>query len=211
MDSIPLLKRCNKCGAEKPLIDFYTRKDSPDGRRKECKACFLVAQNNHYYNRPDRNQVLERMRDYSNNRYQNNTERREYQAKWLKEQRRNNPRVREMHLKWARAYKKHRRQNDRAYFLRERVRRHELAHRRRAAMRGSSGRYTPEQWYKLCAYYGHICLCCGEAKPLTPDHIVPLACGGSNAIENIQPLCLDCNRRKTNKTIDYRPKRYELG
>lgn len=204
MSSIPC-KCCNKCGEAKPLTDFYTRKKSPDGYRKECKTCFLTARKNHYYNRPDRNQVLERMREYSNGRYHNSPERREYQAKWLKDQRRNNPRVREMHLKWARAHKKQRRQSDRAYFLRERIRRHELAHRRRAIMRGSGGKYTPEQWRDLCAKYNHVCLCCGKAARLTPDHVVPIAKGGSNDISNIQPLCLPCNLRKATKTTDYRP------
>jgi 5-methylcytosine-specific restriction endonuclease McrA len=38
-------------------------------------------------------------------------------------------------------------------------------------------------------------LCCGEAKPLTVDHVVPVSKGGSNDISNIQPLCLECNDR----------------
>lgn len=196
-------KICNRCGTEKPLTDFYTRNNSLDGHRKECKACFLAARKEHYYNRPDRSHVLDRMREYSNTRYQNDPERRKYQAKWLKEQRQNNPRIREMHLKWARAYKKRRRQNDRVYFLRERIRRHAQAHRRRAIMR-ASGTYTPEQWGTLCARYDHRCLCCNEHRPLTIDHVVPLSQGGSNTIENLQPLCLKCNLRKGIRSIDYR-------
>lgn len=34
-----LTKRCRKCGEEKPVTEFYTRKSSKDGYRNECKAC----------------------------------------------------------------------------------------------------------------------------------------------------------------------------
>lgn len=61
---------------------------------------------------------------------------------------------------------------------------------------------------------GSICLCCrikeNELKnvyknskywKLTEDYIIPLTKGGSDDIENIQPLCLHCNLVKSNKII----------
>lgn len=77
---------------------------------------------------------------------------------------------------------------------------------RKARKRGADGSYTRTEWRELCAKYDNRCVCCGEKKPLTADHVIPVtAQGTSNYISNIQPLCDICNKRKMQKTIDYRP------
>ena len=40
------------------------------------------------------------------------------------------------------------------------------------------------------------CVKCGSKKNLEIDHVVPLARGGSNRLENLQLLCQRCNRMK---------------
>ncbi len=78
---------------------------------------------------------------------------------------------------------------------------------RRARKRNVQGTYTVAQWRSLKVYYNYTCLCCGKQEPeikLTVDHVIPLILGGSNSIENLQPLCLSCNSSKQAKTIDYR-------
>ncbi len=75
---------------------------------------------------------------------------------------------------------------------------------RRARERNAEGRYTASEFTALCEKYENKCLKCGEEKKLTADHVVPLIAGGSNGIDNIQPLCKSCNSSKGTKTIDYR-------
>jgi len=70
----------------------------------------------------------------------------------------------------------------------------------------AEGTYSPQQWSDLKKKFGYMCLCCKQVEPfitLTADHIIPLSVGGSNSIDNIQPLCASCNSRKYNKIINF--------
>lgn len=44
---------------------------------------------------------------------------------------------------------------------------------------------------------GHKCLECGSLEDLQFDHIIPVALGGATSAENLQILCGDCNRSKS--------------
>ena len=69
-------------------------------------------------------------------------------------------------------------------------------HKRRAAMALTVCDLTAEQWQNIKAKQDHRCGICGEAKPLTRDHILPLKRGGQHTASNIQALCRSCNSRK---------------
>ena len=82
----------------------------------------------------------------------------------------------------------------------------EYAKIRKAQKQASETHYTLEQWSSLVAEYGRQCLCCLKSSiKLTADHVIPLSRGGSDGIENIQPLCGRCNPSKGTRIIDYRP------
>lgn len=69
-----------------------------------------------------------------------------------------------------------------------------------------TGTHTYGEWELLKKQYNYTCPCCKKAGPeikLTEDHIIPLSRGGSDLIENIQPLCLSCNSKKHSTTIKY--------
>jgi hypothetical protein len=45
---------------------------------------------------------------------------------------------------------------------------------------------------------GGKCQCCGGSENLEYDHITPYSCGGLSDASNIQLLCQQCNRSKSN-------------
>ena len=86
-------------------------------------------------------------------------------------------------------------------------------HERKMRRINASGLHTSEEWEKLKKFYGSICLRCKRPeriRKLTEDHVVLLTRGGSDSIDNIQPLCQHCNSWKHTKIIDFRPSNQDL-
>ena len=67
--------------------------------------------------------------------------------------------------------------------------------------------HTQEEWTALLSALGGRCLVCGAESDICKDHINPLYLGGSDGIDNLQPLCRSCNSKKCGpgREIDYRP------
>lgn len=80
-----------------------------------------------------------------------------------------------------------------------------LTSRLKKQRRRAAGTLTAADWQAVLDLYGSACLACGSDDPPTIDHVIPISQGGSNTVDNVQPLCNSCNGRKRAKTIDYRP------
>lgn len=178
------MKRCVTCGETKQLKDFYQAKDTRDGLTYSCKEC-RKAKSRAYYARNTERVIKASKAYYDNNPQTCTSQRREYY-------RRNAAIIKQRVKEWTEANREQTRLNKKI----------SSANRRDKNLAGS---ITKQQWIDLCAKYGNCCLCCGSSDSvLTIDHIVPVSAGGSSDISNIQPLCLSCNDRKAQRTIDYR-------
>ena len=71
-----------------------------------------------------------------------------------------------------------------------------LKARRYAREKGAMGSHTLEEWNNLKIEFDNRCAFCRKKKLLTKDHIIPLSEGGTDYIDNIQPLCRNCNSKK---------------
>lgn len=212
-------KTCLCCLDSLPLYAFQKNQTAADGLQAWCGGCRKVhaddpvrKQQKIAYDQHRRAEKGDDLRAQSRERYRTDPEYRErIRSDYMR--RKNTPehreRERQRHYKrWA----------DPAFRQRSidrlRTRRHtDPEYRRkvwhwrqvrRARIQTQGVPFTEVQWVALCERYNHCCLACGERKPLTVDHVVPISRGGSSDISNVQPLCLDCNRRKNARTVDYR-------
>lgn len=208
---VPAGKVCTQCHQWKSIEEYHAKKGSIDDHRSACKPCTNAANKA----RADLNRDWERERQrvyYKQNREAIRAKRdlykdrmREMVRQWHK---RNREKMRLYQKEYIVRNPEKARRIRRNYYLAHRDQAMARYHRRRARKQAAPGRFTAAEWRALKAHYEHTCLRCGRREPevkLTPDHVVPLSMGGSNSIENIQPLCRPCNCGKGARMIDYRP------
>ena len=58
------------------------------------------------------------------------------------------------------------------------------------------GRQTYRMTALVLSTYGTSCHLCGTDGADSPDHLVPRSKGGSNALANLRPAHLGCNRAR---------------
>lgn len=178
-------KVCSRC-KQWAFFDNWPRdKSHDDGLRSECRKCFTIAQRARYLKYQERNLAHAVAYKAANKEKVKAAQAATYQKH------------REKRYAYARRYKD---------LYPEKIRRWVKAgdHRRRVLKKNAVGEFSNSEWLELCQKYDNRCLRCGEQSVLTVDHVVPLSKGGTNYIDNIQPLCLSCNSSKGTSETDYR-------
>jgi uncharacterized protein YdaU (DUF1376 family) len=70
------------------------------------------------------------------------------------------------------------------------------------------GKHTDIEWVFLRTACENKCVRCRMTGSLVKDHIKPIYQGGSDGIDNIQPLCVSCNSGKGPDNTDHRPENW---
>lgn len=214
-------KRCSKCKKMKPLEEFNRQIASKDGRHYYCKQCMKEYMRQRRADNPEymrqyyvkNREKIKRLNmqwhadnpDYQRQYYiDHHEEAKAYAREYSRQYRIDHPeKVKKCNQEYYVNHCEEVAENVRRYRADYPERMVVYTQRRRAREAGATGDFTAEQFTELCEKYDNRCLCCGETKKLTADHIIPLSKGGSNDIDNIQPLCQSCNSKKHTQTTNY--------
>lgn len=91
-----------------------------------------------------------------------------------------------------------------------------LRNKKKRRLRISAARkkatHTREQWESLKEEFLYRCVrCSSEGMRIVKDHIIPIYQGGSDGIDNIQPLCVFCNSSKGPENYNWAIHRRTVG
>lgn len=84
----------------------------------------------------------------------------------------------------------------------------------RLAAARAKATHSEGEWESLLQKLGHRCAMCGvygTSVRLQKDHVVPIYQGGSDGIDNLQPLCQPCNTAKGPDTTNWAAYRLSAG
>lgn len=207
VSQIPL-KRCTKCGEEKPATAewFYLRNAK---LKASCRACGNADSKRYRVDNAEKIREwtrqyavdnAEKIREYKQQHYVDNVEkerarRRRYYLENTEKVLERKQRYRAANAEKIREYKQQWRADNPE---KERV----SCSRRRAHIRAADGTHNAADIRLLLKTQKHNCWWCGKPLDISNyhvDHRVPLARGGSNAPENLCITCPTCNMRKHDK------------
>lgn len=221
-------QECIECSVIKLVTEFNIHSNGT--LRRKCRECCKNQQAEYYQNTKEEHQIRNRQwteenkehrKKYMSRYYQENIEaftqsnRRRYQANAIRNReyariyyQEHKAEIKDYHQKYIRDNLEEVRARRRRYLNHNPQVYRAAWHRRRVRLL-NAGSFTAYEWRTLCEWFGNVCLCCGEALPLTVDHVIPVSKGGMNTIDNLQPLCgvitgNGCNQKKYTSHIDYR-------
>ena len=200
------LKRCTKCGENKPNTnEYFAYNNKSKGKLKAwCKVC----------DKNYREHNKDKLKEY----YENNKDKiKEYMKEYNKEYRENNKDKKKEYMK---EYNKKYYENNKDSLTESRKEYREYNkdkikgynHKRRALKLGNGGSYTKEQWLDTLEYFDYKCAYTGECikHSCHVEHIVPISKGGTSYIWNLVPSTESANCSKGNRGMEewYREQEY---
>lgn len=215
MNSSEETKICSKCRQPRLITDFYLDRHR-NRRRLDCRLCKMAKSIRWAKENPEKR--IAHKKKWLAAKFPINSTRKprvriSTEAKKARRKDRQK-RYYQDHKEQRKAYSQKWRDENRKYHCESQVARYRdnpeqykaNGRTRRARMCSIPGSHTSEEWLSLCSSFDDRCVCCGEHKVLTRDHVVPVSNpNSSDFICNIQPLCKSCNSSKGNHhTVDYR-------
>jgi len=193
------LKRCTKCGEEKPLKEFHKAKSHKDGFQCHCKRCINKYTKKYYTTRK------EELKGYGEKYYAiHSEERREYQRKYnathSEKRRKYRQHYNEINRDEKRAYDRAYRKTGQGKWVSKK------SYAKRRARECGSCEIEGVNLKEILERDNYRCQLCGRKTrpdyktyhPLYPnvDHIIPLRLSGPHIKKNMQCLCHQCNMKK---------------
>lgn len=199
------MKRCKICELEKELSEFAIIRPKKSGGftySSRCKKCHSRLA--YEAIKRDPGKLEARKKNHDEWLKKNKEHRKEYERKYAKEywQKKKDEGVKSP----SRPRRRSKEEQSLLYQGRKEYSRNAWR-LRQLRKKGVGGAHTVGEWEALKAHYDHKCLCCGKQEPeieLTRDHVIAITKGGTDDIENIQPLCRGCNAAKQANEIDFR-------
>jgi 5-methylcytosine-specific restriction endonuclease McrA len=221
-------KICNTCNKEKPATKEYFYSAGYSRLRGECKECSVKVDHQYYlenrasisdYNKMYYAQNKENRSKYRKKYYALNKDKLNQYNKDYYEQnkkmfklhnslyyRANKFKMAQQAREWREKNKDKIKEDKKLYAMNNRDICRQAYQRRAASQRKLKNTLTVAQWNKIKEDFNNTCAYCGESKPLTQDHFIPLSRGGEYTHDNIIPSCKECNSSKWNRNyFDWYP------
>lgn len=195
---------CRHCGASKPLAQFVKSPSTRLGVITTCKRCRADKEIARWHKTPAGQAALARMEFERSPEYRAEVEETS-RAKRKEWERRNREGLNQWCREWARKHPELRRavvrKSDRKRRLEnpEATRRKDQLNNRaaKARRRGAERRLVTHSDITRQSERQHgCCFYCGESRPLTLEHVIPVCRGGRHAVGNLVLACVTCNSSK---------------
>jgi hypothetical protein len=189
------MKKCKKCDDWKEENMFNVRSES-SRLRNECKAC-QSSYNTAYHIIHLKDALIYNKKYYSGHKKENLEYHRQYRKDNPGWQEAYNKKYYAEHTDRIKAYSKKYQQEH------PEIRKIAMRNRRARKQGASETDLTIDDWNAILDVYDHRCAYCRHFdKPLTQDHVLALANGGTHSVDNIVPACINCNSSKQDKPVE---------